>query len=356
MVEQVRLRYRYEDLLSFTTDLFSAAGCDGDKPKIIATALIEADLLGHTTHGLQLAAPYLREIERGTLLSTGEPEILVDRLATVTWNGRYLPGVWLTTKAVELAINRVSQTGIVAVAIQQSHHIGCLAAFLQQATDRQLLMLLTCSDPSVCSVAPYGGRRAVFTPDPLAIGIPTDGDPIMIDMSASITTNGLTNRLRAEGKPFPGNWALDADGNASNDPNVLYTNPPGTLLPTGGMDHGHKGYGLALLIESLTNGLGGLGRMQKPTVWGASVYLQVIDPEAFGGRKAFIDEMTFIAHECRTNPPIPNVSAVRLPGQHGLAHKRQSLATGLPLYPGIIEALTPLAERWGIAVPNPVAG
>ena len=153
---------------------------------------------------------------------TGEPEVVADRGAAVTWDGRRLPGVWLTARAVELAADRATTHGLAAIAIRRSHHIGCLAAFLQRATDRGLMVTIASSDPSGSSVAPFGGRKAVFTPDPIAVGIPTDGDPILIDMSASITTNGLTDRLRREGGS-PGPWALDAAGRLTNDPAALYT-------------------------------------------------------------------------------------------------------------------------------------
>src|SRR3546814_18826548 len=114
--------------------------------------------------------------------------------------------------------------------------------------------------PSVASVAPFGGTRSVYTPDPVAVGIPTSGDPILVDISASITTNGLTGRLHGEGRRLDHAWVIDADGNPSTDPAVLFTDPPGTILPTGGLDHGHKGYGLALTVEALTPALAGHGR------------------------------------------------------------------------------------------------
>ena len=252
-------RYHVGELLEFVTALFAAAGCDGDKPATIATGLVEADLLGHTTHGLQLASVYLAELESGGMTSQGVPETIADRGATVTWDGRRLPGVWLTTKAVELAIRRATTFGVVTVVIRNSHHIGCLAAFLQLATDQGFMIQIASSDPAVKSVAPFGGRQAVFTPNPLAIGIPTDGEPILIDISASITTNGMAGRLRREGKKFPGPWALDAAGHPTEDPEAMFTDPPGSLLPIGGTDHGHKGFGLALLVEALTQGLSGFG-------------------------------------------------------------------------------------------------
>lgn len=349
------VRYRAADLVGYATALFAAAGCDGDKPPVIAAGLVEADLLGHTTHGLQLAPAYLRELESGAMSPRGEPDVVADRGAAVTWDGRRLPGVWLAARAVDLAADRAAAHGIAAVAIRRSHHIGCLAAFLQRATDRGLMVVVASSDPAVAGVAPFGGCKAVLTPDPIAVGIPTDGDPILIDISASITTNGLTDRLRREGKRFPGPWALDAGGRPTDDPAVLSADPPGTLLPVGGTDHGHKGYGLALLVEALTQGLGGFGRAEEPTGWGASVFVQAIDPAAFGGLDAFRRETGWTAAACRANPPAPGVDAVRLPGQRGLERKRRALADGVALYPGVMAALTPHAQKLGVTPPDPLA-
>jgi len=351
--ERGEVRYRAGDLIAYASALFEAAGCDGDKPATIAEGLVEADLLGHTTHGLQLAPAYLVELDSGAMLSRGEPAVVADRGAAVTWDGRRLPGVWLATRAVDLAVERAAAHGIATVVIRNSHHIGCLAAFLHRATRRGDLITIASSDPAVATVAPFGGRSPVLTPNPLAIGIPTHGDPILIDISASITTNGMAARLRREKKPFPGPWAMDASGRPTDDPEVLFADPVGTLLPIGGMDHGHKGYGLALMVEALTQGLGGFGRAEQPTGWGASVFIQVIDPEAFGGRDAFQREMGHVASACRAASPIPGVDAVRLPGQRGLERRREALAHGVALHAGILEALEPCAANYGVQPPAP---
>jgi len=344
-------RYRAADLIEYTAALFATAGCDGDKPAVIAAGLVEADLLGHSTHGLQLAPTYLKELAAGTMTPTGEPDVVADRGAVLTWDGKKLPGVWLAAKAVELAADRAVKFGTGTIAIRRGHHIGCLAAFLQRATDRGLMVLVACSDPAFASVAPFGGKKAVFTPNPIAVGIPTAGDPILIDISASITTNGMSNRLRREGKRFPGPWALDAEGRPTDDPAAALTT--GTLLPAGGLDHGHKGYGLALMIEALTQGLSGFGRSCAPVGLGAGVFVQAFDPEAFGGRADFIRETEWLANACRACPPAEGVESVRLPGERGLARKRRALAEGLQLYPGILETLEPFAAKFGVAMVKP---
>lgn len=341
------------DLRMFASRLFEAAGLERGKAETVAEVLVEGDLLGHTTHGLALAPPYLAALDDGRTRAAGEPEVISERGGALAWNGRWLPGPWLTVRAVEAALGKVPEHGIAAVAIRESSHIGCLAAYLERATAAGCMIILTCSDPSEASVAPYGGTRPVFTPDPIAIGIPTGGDPILIDISASITTNGLTNRLAMAGGRFPALWVMDAGGQASDDPKVVFADPPGTILPIGSKEYGHKGYGLALTIEALSQGLAGHGRADRPTAWGASTFVQVMDPAAFGGGAAFATQMSFIVEACRSNPPAPGVDRVRLPGERGLARKRQALEHGVRLYPGILEGLRREAERRGVPLPSP---
>jgi LDH2 family malate/lactate/ureidoglycolate dehydrogenase len=348
-------RWAAEALTDFAGQLLAAAGFDAEKAEVTARLLVEADLLGHTTHGLQLLAPYAGEAQAGRMKVTGEPVVVADFPAAVTWDGDRLPGVWLTDKALGLAIDRARTQGTAMVAIRKSHHIACLAAFLTRATDAGMMAVITSSDPSVASVAPFGGRKALYTPNPIAVGIPTTGDPILIDISASITTNGLSARYAAEGRRMPHPWLLDADGNPTDDPRVVAgAEPPGSILPMGGLDHGHKGYGLALMIEALTQGLPGYGRAKAPSEWGASVTVQVMDPAAFGGLDAFTRETGWLADACRATPPRPGVERVRLPGESGLRRKREALEKGVALYPGIMAKLVELARQHDITPPTPL--
>ena len=87
-------------------------------------------------------------------------------------------------------------------------------------------------------------------------------------------------------------------------PETYYT-PPGSVLPLGGPDLGYKGFALGLLVEALTSAMGGHGRADEPKQWGASVFLQVMDPAAFGTRDSFIHEVEWLAEACRTNSTKP---------------------------------------------------
>lgn len=349
MADTTDKRYPAEALRAFATSLFSAAGLENDKADAVSRFLVEADLLGHTTHGLALAGWYLQSVADGVMTVSGAPDVISDRGPAIAWKGKRLPGAWLTSEAVKLASNRAAQYGTATVTIADSHHIGCLAAYLTLATDRGYMVSIASSSPSGAQVAPFGGTKGVYTPNPVAHGIPTPGDPILIDISASITTVNMAQRLVREGRQYEHDWLLDENGNPSRDPRVIERG--GTLLPTGGLDHGQKGYGMALHVEAFTQGLAGYGRVDQPKGTNAAVTVQVFDPDAFGGRDAFLRQTGWLVDACHSNPPRPGVARVRLPGENGLARKRKALEDGVVLFPGIMESLKPHAERLSVALP-----
>jgi L-lactate dehydrogenase len=345
-------RYRADALVAFAHALLARTGVRDDIARDVAAILVDGDLLGHTTHGLALLDPYLGEIEKGAMAKGGEPTVVNQRPAAALWDGNRLPGPWLTLRAFDAAAAMAETYGTGTVIIRRSHHIGCLAAYLKRMTDRGLMALLDCSDPATSSVAPFGGVSPVFTPNPMAAGIPTSGDPILLDISASLTTNGLTGRLHKAGQKLPHPWVQDAQGNATNDPSVLFNDPKGTLLPLGGLDAGHKGYALALLIEALTGGLAGFGRADPAGGWGATVFVQVLDPAAFGGSDDFLRQSDWLVAACHNATPRPGGERVRMPGENGMKKYRDQQAHGIALHPGIMPSLHPWAEKLGVAVPR----
>jgi L-lactate dehydrogenase len=161
----------------------------------------------------------------------------------------------------------------------------------------------------------------------------------------------MTARLHQAGEKLPHPWVQDAQGNATTDPGVLFSEPKGTLLPLGGLDGGHKGYALALLVEAMTGGLAGFGRADPSEGWGATVFVQVLDPAAFGGSKPFTRQMDHLVGACHDATPRPGVERVRLPGENGLMRRREQTANGVALFPAIMPALQPWAEKLEVALP-----
>ena len=352
-VKEAVHRYAYDELLAYARRLFMAAGLDEEKAAAVAWVLVESDVIGHTTHGLALVPTYLAALRQGTMAKEGEPEVVSDRGVCMAWKGHMLPGGWLALKALDLCMERAAVHGTATCVIAGSQHIGALAVYMQRATERGLMALVSCSTPSARGVAPYGGTRALYTPNPLAAGLPTDGDPIVLDISASITTLNYARQLERQGGRFPRPWALDAQGQPTDDPAELARG--GTLLPTGGLDHGHKGYSMALLVETLTQGLSGVSRADAPTGTYTSVFIQVLDPDAFGGRDAYLRQTSWLAQACRDNPPRLAGEPVRVPGDRAAAHRRVALREGVPLSQAIVDQLLTESEPLGVPLPAAIA-
>ena len=355
MSDNSESRYAAAELRAFGRMLLERTDVRADIASDVADVLLDGDLLGHTTHGLALLAPYLDELAHDRMARRGEPAILSRRPASQLWDGKRLPGPWLTLRALEAATTMAREYGTGTVVVRHSHHIACLAAYLRRATDKGLIAIIESSDPVVAAVVPHGGLTPFITPNPIAAGLPTSGDPILVDVSTSITSMGYARQQMRAGKQLPGAWLIDAKGNPTTDPSALFNEPKGALLPLGGLDAGHKGFALAVLIEALTAGLAGHGRADPPAGWGGSVFVQVVDPESFGGLAQFRRQLDFIADAARKSKPRRDGEPVRLPGERGLQRYREGLARGVALYPTILPALAPWAQKYGLAAPEPIS-
>jgi LDH2 family malate/lactate/ureidoglycolate dehydrogenase len=347
------IRFASADLIRFATRLLVAGGLAEDRARDVAEVLVEGDLLGHTTHGLGLLPKYLEELRDGRMERVGEPHVVADHGSALTWDGRYLPGPWLVRRAIAEACARVREHPLVTVVIGRSHHIACLQAFLKPVADDGLMMILTCTDPSGRWVAPPGSVEAVYSPNPIAVAIPTDGDPVLIDISTSTTAVAVCWRAVANGQRLPGPWLIDASGRPTDDPTPFIERKSGAMFPLGGPDLGYKGFAFGLLLEALTSGLAGHGRASHEARWGASVCLMLVDPARFGGRDAFVRETSFLFDACRAAAVPPGHPGVRLPGDSALAKRRDQRANGVALHPDVMPALLPWARD--LNVPSPAA-
>lgn len=348
-------RYDAATLTAFARDVFQRAGLAPDRAQVCAEVLVEGDLLGHTTHGLALLELYAGELVSGGMTADGDPIVLSDRPAAVAWDGRRLPGPWLVDQAIRLASERARQVGTCTVTIQKSHHIAALAAYLEAVARDGLVGIIMSSDPNVRSVAPFGGSAPVMTPNPIAAGWPTASDPVIFDISMSVTAAGVVARHARAGKKLPHAWLLDAAGKPTDDASIKLGDGGGSVQALGGMDAGHKGFALGLWVEAMTSGLAGYGRAQPAMgKTGASVMVQILDPAAFGGLANLEQETAFIASASRASPPSDPARPVRVPGDAALARKRRYLADGVELHPELPGQLARVAERYGVAAPAPL--
>jgi L-lactate dehydrogenase len=340
----------YTTAKHFLLALFDKVGLPSPKATITTEILLEGELLGHRTHGLHLTMPYIDHILKGSMETHGEFEVLNQTLASELWDGRYLAGPWLIDEAINKAGKIASEFGVGTIVIQKSSHIACLAAYMEKATKNGNMVIVASSDPDNTTVAPFGGTTGVYSPNPLALGIPTESDPLIIDVSMSATSNGLIHQKNKLNEKLDYPWLLTSDGKASDDPKTFFEESPSTILPLGGLDSGYKGFALGIMIEALTSALGGFGRISEPGRWGASVFVQVINPNKFSGESYFQKEMENLRQKSFASKSVKEVQPVRLPGQRGLALKKIQLEKGLQLRTDTAEGLKKLAQTYNIQV------
>ena len=198
--------YSAQALVAFAAALLGATGLDDEKAATVAEVLLEGDLLGHSTHGLALAAPYLRALEDGGMTRDGEPAVVSDHGGALCWDGRRLPGPWLVVKAIDRGAR---------ACVRARHRRGRDPKEPSHRLPRRVPRArhgARLHDPPDL-LGPVGGERGavwrlagLVHARPDRDRHPDRGRAILIDMSASITTNGTTARLRDEGRRFPGQW------------------------------------------------------------------------------------------------------------------------------------------------------
>ena len=334
-------------LMKFCTSVLIKLRMDEEKANDTSDILIEADLMGHFTHGVRLLPLYIKDIEAGNMVVTGQEEIIKDTGGCLTIDGKNLPGIWLTKKALSLSTERAKLYGTSTTLIKNSHHNGALAAYMLPIVNEGFVPIIKSSVPSSATVAPFGGTKALLTPDPMALAFPTNNEPVIIDISASITTNNMIADKISKNEFFDFNCLLTSEGVPTNDPKEVFEKN-GTVMPVGGLEYGHKGFGLALGIEALSQGLSGSGRSKKPKSMNLSTFVQVIDPDAFAGLKAFKDEMSFLYQECISNPPIDKNNKVRMPGQQALLKRIKSINEGIKLSQETVSAVKDISKKFEI--------
>ncbi|MGE8371956.1 MAG: Ldh family oxidoreductase [Pseudomonas putida] len=338
--------HNVQALTTFVEQLFEKAGADTEVAQVVTRVLLEGELLGHRTHGLNLVSRYIGGMQEGKVKARAQVlEQVTDSGIASVFDGHYLLGPYCVSRALDCAAKGATAQGIGIAVVRRASHIGCLAAYLKPFTDQGLVAMVYSSDPSVGLVCAHGGIDPIYTPNPIAAGIPTQGEPILLDVSMSTVTLGLVGQCRDAGSRLPHPVLVSNDGQLSDDPGDFFTRPQGSILPLGGQAFGHKGFALALLVEALTSGLAGHGRKDAPEQWGASATAVVIDPRFFGGLAAFTDETSFLGRLILASRPLDPERPVRLPGQAGLAMRRQALEQGVSLSPQLLADFDRLAGQ-----------
>ena len=331
--------------------IFVRLGFIEENSRLVAKALMDADLRGVSSHGALRIPMYAERIKEGVVTREQSFEILKEEGATAVIDGHHTLGQIPGTKAMELAIKKAAQYGIGCVGVCHSHHYGTAAYYTQMAASAGMIGIsMTNTAPLM---PPIGGTKKVVGTNPISIAVPSRRHcDIVLDMATSTVAHGKLQIAAKKGQPIPLGWATDSKGNPTTDAKEAIN---GGFLSPGG---GPKGFGLAVMIDLLSGPL--IGSACGDKIMPAARFFTApqncgnlfiaIQIEKFRDFDVFEEEVDAYIDFIKACPKNDSVSDVFMPGEieHRLLEKR--LAEGIPMPAAIMDDLISLAQS--LAIPT----
>ncbi|MEO8185793.1 MAG: malate/lactate/ureidoglycolate dehydrogenase [Burkholderiaceae bacterium] len=328
-------------------------GSNDAEVEAVTGNLIEANLTGHDSHGIGMLPRYVDAYQQRGLVPNQHVRTVLDAGTLLRLDGGAGFGQVIGREAMELGIARATQHGSCIVALGNSHHLGRIGAWAEQATRAGLVSLHFVNVIARSIVAPYGGADARFGTNPFAAGIPITGsEPVILDFATSVMAQGKTRVAFNKGELVPPGCLLDDQGRPSREPRYGVNPPFGALLAFGE----HKGYGLALLCELLGGALAaGMTHhsedaTQRRILNGMLTIL--IDPTALADRSTFERETLAFVEWVKASPPREGFDSVCIAGEPERAKLAQRTAHGVPVDATTWNEILDAAGKLGV---DPVA-
>jgi LDH2 family malate/lactate/ureidoglycolate dehydrogenase len=328
-----------------------AWGMSEDHVAITVEIMLYADLRGIDTHGISMLPAYQVWQAEGRITVTPEIGVVRQTPATALVDGGGGLGHVPAHTAMDLAIEKCRATGVGAVAVRNSAHYGAAGAYAVMAAQAGLIGLVT-SATAAPSIVPTFGLEAMLGTNPLAFAAPAAGQPpFVLDMATSAVSLGkLTLRKRA-GRKIPRGWAVDGRGRR-------VTNPwrAAGLTPLGGSrgSGGHKGYGLAAMVEILSTLLPGAiygktrdARHPDEERIGLGHFFLALDPAAFREKGAFESDLDRLIETLRATQPLDPAQPVLVAGDSECATHAERKGSGIPLSAALVEELREVGRASG---------
>jgi hydroxycarboxylate dehydrogenase B len=339
-------------LQDFAIRLLAAGGASPEEASIVGQSLVDANLRGYDSHGVMRIPYYVQAIKDGEVVPGEELTVLDEGPSRVVADGNWGFGQVQAVRLLKLLAGKAHASGSAIGTMTHSGHIGRLGEYCELAAAEGLVSLLMVnSHGAAVRVAPPGGKAPRLSTNPLAIGVPHGSEPLVLDFSTSATAEGKVRVKKIAGQQCPEGWLLDCDGKPTTDPNALYGNPPGSILPMGG-SQAYKGFGLGLMIEIFTGAISG-GVCARPVPYakkGNCVFMMLIDPAGFGGADHFCAEVTQLVEYVKSCPRVDACDEILLPGdpERRLFAKRS--VEGITLDEENWIALVKLGEKLKVSV------
>jgi LDH2 family malate/lactate/ureidoglycolate dehydrogenase len=319
--------------------LLSAAGLGESPAEVVAGSLVDADMRGVSSHGVMLVPMYVERLRAGSVSPHTEAKLVADSGTLALLDGDNMFGQLSGDQAMSLAIEKAGRHGVGAVVVRHAFHFGGAFRYVMQAADAGCIGVAAANTRPLMP-AP-GGTAAVVGNNPIAFGIPfAGGDPLVLDMALSEVSLGKIRLAAQEGREIPPTWATDADGVATTNAEAAVD---GLLLPAGG----HKGYGLALVVDVLTGVLsgGGYGAHVKGLYADTAVpndcahAFLALDIAALGDGDDFAGRLADLVGQVTSSPRAPGVERVLMPGQLEAERFAAARSNGVLVDPGVLDRL-----------------
>ncbi|HET8816171.1 MAG TPA: Ldh family oxidoreductase [Pseudidiomarina sp.] len=351
-IKQTKSGYQVDAafITSWATLVAQAAGASAAVAEALAHYLVAGDLMGFRTHGLLRLRYNAQCLEDGRSRTEGTPAVLSQRLATQLWDADLLPGPYVIPLAVDAACAMARECGTGTVVVRRSQHVAALAVYLERAVERGFVVQLMASTPAQSVVAPFGAKSAWFSPNPFAIGAPAVKQPVLFDVSLSMTAAGKIRTAIAEGRELPYAALITADGDYTMNAQTFTDSPPSVIASLGGESLGYKGTGLNLFSEIWTLALSNYGRADADASEGDAntTWIQVIDPTAFTDLEAFKHQVQAQVDGILATTAINEARPVRVPGSGAIATREFQLREGIDYSAAIWKQLRWCAERYDV--------
>jgi len=339
-------------LEAFCVEALRKTGLSDADARTAADVLVTTDAWGVFTHGTKSLRGYIRRLRAGGLRSNAAPKIVKEGPAWALVDADSAIGMVGSKFAMRVAMAKARAAGIGYVGVRNSCHFGAAGYYAAMAAEEGLIGIAMAND--VPSMTIPGARGPVLGTNPLAYAVPTGGKhPILLDMASSAVAGGKVYAAATLGQSIPTGWIVDSEGQPTTDPKIFPN--AASLLPMAG----HKGYGLALLIETLSAMLTGASIAGHVLSWSfddasratdhGAAFL-AFDVNAFMPHERFEERVRQTLAEIRGAPKAKGVERIYVPGEMEWERRERALAEGIDLPDDVVANLRPLAEEMGFAL------
>lgn len=334
-------------LKSTSRDIFVAAGACSEDARIVADALVNANLAGHDSHGVMRIPSYVRWMEKGDVNVKAEFRVVMEADVFAVIDGDWGFGQVMARKAMKVGIEKAAQSGVANISARRCSHIGRAGDYPIMAAEAGLASILFLNTHGAGSlVAPFGGIDRRLSANPIAIGIPRPGgDHIIVDISTCVVAEGKLRNFRTAGQPAPEGSIIDAEGRPTTDASEFYGPPEGAILPIAG----HKGFALGLASDILAGALSGAGcTRQGIKRVGNSFWATIIDIHRIRCRSDFDRDVGDLIDWIKSSRKADGVSEILVAGEPELRTQAKREKDGIPVHGSTWAAIVETGKRYNL--------